>query len=269
MIPQAKRQFLLTLLVLAVLLPSPIYGQSGRIESPTVVHVIDGDTLQIPGGDRIRLLGIDAPERGDPLFDQALEMLQELTALRSLDFEICEDRDIYGRYLATVVSGKVNVNSVLLREGMALPMLIPPCGRMIAVEVLAAAALGAQSGKGIYSLGDYEIIPHTDAWAHLGKKAMVKGRVLGLHKGRRAWHFNFGKDWKTDFTAVLFPDGQRRFLDLGIDPAALVGREVLVIGKIKDYNGPEIIVRGPDRIIPLEEKAIQGSRSKIQKETSE
>jgi hypothetical protein len=147
---------------------------------------------------------------------------------------------------------------------MALPLLIPPCGRLIAVDVLAAAAQGAMSGKGIYSLRDYEIIPHTDAWAHLGKRAMVKGRVLGLHKGRKAWHFNFGQDWKTDFTAVLFSDGQRRFLDLGIDPAALVGREVLVIGRIKGYNGPEIIVGGPDRIIPLDGIMKEDPRSKIQ-----
>jgi len=255
--------------MLTALAPSFVYGQSSGIGEQTVLRVIDGDTLEIPGGDRVRLLGIDAPERGDPFFDQAVGMLKELTASRPLNFEMCEDRDIYGRYLATVVSEDVNVNSVLLREGMALPMLIPPCGRMITVNVLAAAAQGALSGKGIYSLRDYEIIPHADAAAHLGKNAMVKGRILGLHKGRKAWHLNFGQDWKTDFTAVLFTDGQRRFLDLGIDPASLVGREVLVIGKIKGYNGPEIIVGGPDRIIPLEEKAIQGSRPKIQKETTE
>jgi hypothetical protein len=63
---------------------------------------------------------------------------------------------------------------------------------------------------------------------------------------------------------VIFRDGQKRFSDLGIDPADLVGSEVLVIGKVKRYNGPEITVRGPDQVIPLEGITIQYPRSMIQ-----
>jgi hypothetical protein len=164
---------------------------------------------------------------------------------------MCEVRDNYGRILATVRVERININRILLSEGMALPMLIPPCGRPVAGNVLAASAQGAQSGKGIYSLKGYKIISHNDAGDHIGEHAIVRGTILDLHRGRKVWQFNFGLDWKTDFSVVLFREGRKRFSDLGIDPADLVGSEVLVIGKVELYNGPEIIVQGPDKILPI------------------
>ncbi len=251
MIPHAKKLLIITLIGLTVLAPSFGEGQS-QLVSEKVLRVIDGDTMEVSGGERVRLLGIDAPEKGAPLAGLATARLRELTASGLVTLEMCEERDIYGRLLATVRTQRVNVNRILLREGMALPMLIPPCGRPVAVDVLAAAAHGAVSGKGIYSLNGYGIILHTEAGDHIGKHAIVKGTILELHKGKKVWHFNFGSDWKTDFTAVLFREGQHKFNDLGLDPANLVGSEVLVIGKVKRYNGPEIIVRGPDQILPIE-----------------
>lgn len=242
-------------------MPSAACSQDRAYAVPGVWRVIDGDTLELPGGDRVRLLGIDAPEKGEPFSDQATGRLKALTASGPLVLVSCQERDIYGRVLATVLSGEININRVLLQEGMALPLLIPPCGRSVADDVLASAAMGALSRKGVYSLGGYEIIPHARAGSHIGKKAMVRGRVVGFHKGREAWHLNFGKDWKTDFTAVLLEEGRARFLALGLDAAALLGKEVLVIGRIKSYNGPEIIVRQPEQILPLEEIKEAGPRA--------
>lgn len=266
MIPHAKRLFTLTFLVLMVLNPPFGFSQGERVLNATVFRVIDGDTIEISGGDRVRLLGIDAPERDDPRSGQAARRLRELLASGSVILETCETRDIYGRILATVRVERINVNRILLSEGLALPMLIPPCGRSVAGEVLAAAAIGALSGKGIYSLEGYRIISHTEAGDHIGEHAIVKGTILDLHRGRKVWHLNFGSDWKTDFTAVLFREGQSRFSDLGIDPAALVGSEVLIMGEVKQYNGPEIIVRGPDQVIPLEGIMKEDPRSRIQDE---
>jgi micrococcal nuclease len=260
MIPHAKKLFILTLLLFSVLASSFGVVQGGGLVSVSVLRVIDGDTMEISGGDRVRLLGIDAPERGDHLSGQATDRLRELIAPGSVTLEVCEDRDTYGRLLATVRAEKVNVNRILLQEGMALPMLIPPCGGSVAVDVLAAAAQAVLSGKGIYSLNGYRIISHIEAGNHIGEHAMVKGKILELHRGRKAWHLNFGPDWNTDFTAVLFRDGIQRFSDLGIDPADLVGSEVLVIGKVKRYNGPEIIIHGPDQVIPLSGMTIQDSK---------
>ena len=251
MIAYSKKLLIPPLLILVTLVPSFGNSQDKGFLPEKILRIIDGDTVEISNGNRVRLLGIDAPEKGDPLFDDAARRLMELTSSDVVSIKMCEDLDIYGRFLGTINAQGSNVNLIMLREGKALPMLIPPCGRPVAKDILTAAAQGALSGKGIYSLGGYGIIQHMDAGDHISEHAIVRGKIVNLHRGRKAWHLNFGPDWKTDFTAVIFGDGQQRFNALGIDPAGLVGSEVLVFGKINRYNGPEIIVRGPDQVIPL------------------
>jgi endonuclease YncB( thermonuclease family) len=67
-----------------------------------VVAVPDGDSLQLADGRRVRLLGIDAPERGRCLADEAREELQRLALgkhVRLKDIVI----DDYGRVLSIVI----------------------------------------------------------------------------------------------------------------------------------------------------------------------
>ena len=39
-----------------------------------VQRVIDGDTVVLANGDRVRYIGMDTPERGEPFFDEATEL---------------------------------------------------------------------------------------------------------------------------------------------------------------------------------------------------
>ncbi len=226
-------------------------AQGGMRLDVQVKKVLDGDTIIVQGGDRIRFLGIDAPENGEKFAEGARIRVLELVG-EPVDLVLCEEKDVYERYLAVLLRGGVNVNLTLLEEGLALPMLIPPCGKMVAGEVLQASATALISRRGIFSEASFDPVDHDRAGEKVGSRAVVRGRILRLHKVRTAWHLNFGEDFKTDFTAVLFPEGRRRYRDLGLDPEDLVGREVLVLGKVKEYNGPEIIIKGPEQIIPLQ-----------------
>jgi micrococcal nuclease len=221
------------------------------ISGAVVKKVPDGDTLVLSNGERVRLLGLDAPEMGEALSGEARDRLLELTLGKEVDLETCSQKDHYGRILALVRTGGVNVNMVLLEEGLAVPMLIPPCGKMVALQVLRVAEVALEAGKGIYARSDYQVVDHEEAGEYIGKRVVVKGKVTALHKGATAWHLNFGDDWRTDFTAVLFRRGRLRFEALGMDPEDLVGSQVLVIGRVKSYNGPEIIVIGPEQVIPV------------------
>src|SRR5205085_9338001 len=93
-----------------------------------VTRVFDGDTVDVAGLGRVRLLGIDAPEIGGP-FDRpapfALEARDELQMLvlnRFARFEcdLVAENDKYGRRLAYVVleTGEF-VNARLVRDGLA------------------------------------------------------------------------------------------------------------------------------------------------------
>ena len=69
-----------------------------------VVKVVDGDTLHVynsKGTYKIRLSGIDAPERGQAYGKRAKEHLQKLVGGRQV-IAIVESKDRYGRYVASV-----------------------------------------------------------------------------------------------------------------------------------------------------------------------
>jgi endonuclease YncB( thermonuclease family) len=87
-----------------------------------VVAVPDGDSLEIDLGgriERVRLIGIDCPERGQPYAEQARERTSELTAGRSVLVRGLE-RDRYDRLLAyvTLPDGRI-LNRELVAAGLA------------------------------------------------------------------------------------------------------------------------------------------------------
>jgi len=132
MIPRerTKRDFgwIAFVLVLAVL--AGYEGALPACAAPTrarVHSVSDGDTVVLDGGQRVRYLGIDAPEvahegkPGEPLGDGAARYNRNLVSGRwvRLEFER-EQRDDYGRLLAYVFVGDGTlVNSELVRQGLA------------------------------------------------------------------------------------------------------------------------------------------------------
>jgi micrococcal nuclease len=128
----ARMSFVSAATLLAVVVTSAFAGQtrspaSACGVSALVTHVFDGDTLDAAGVGRVRLLGIDAPERGGrfeqpaPFALEAHERLRALVLRRWVRFE-CEGprRDDYRRHLAWVfVGGRMLVNAELVREGLA------------------------------------------------------------------------------------------------------------------------------------------------------
>ncbi len=241
------KAFTAAFLVLFLLFSAP--SASGKSQS--VARVVDGDTVIMADGSRVRLVGIDAPELGQPWAEQAVKQLRDSTDGRKVQLRRCGHQDKYGRVLGVLTKDGQNLNLALIERGFAIPMLIPPCGKMLLPEVLESAAGAALGRKGIYSQPEYRIVDHGQAAKSVGRWAVIRGKVLNLHRGRRAFHLNFGSDWKKDFSVVIFPFGRTRFNELGLDIGELVGREVLVLGRVREYNGPQIIVGNPDQILPL------------------
>ena len=109
-------------LALSVLLPplawADITGQP---------RVIDGDTLAI-AGQRIRLHGIDAPERRQPCYRDGKPWRCGEDAAKALAGKIdhrpvtCEERDQggYGRIVAVCYAGGDDLNAWMVAQGLAL-----------------------------------------------------------------------------------------------------------------------------------------------------
>lgn len=118
---------------------------TSAIQLVRVIRVIDGDTIELEGGERVRYLGVDTPEKGEPFFKESTERNREWVEGEVIALKVCEEepRDAYGRLLGWVYKGPKLVNAELIREGYAYLMILPPCG-LEKVEELALAHLEAK-----------------------------------------------------------------------------------------------------------------------------
>lgn len=113
-----------------------LQGQPHIERIATVDYVVDGDTINLQGGEKVRLVGIDTPEvhpQEGPGGREAKEFIENLCPPGTevgLDVDDLDSTDHYGRTIAVVyvkVNGSwVNLNAELLRGGHAEVMFIPP-----------------------------------------------------------------------------------------------------------------------------------------------
>jgi micrococcal nuclease len=248
-------------LFISISLPQAVESASAPAgRTIEVARVIDGDTIVTTDSEHIRYIGIDAPETGEPFSFKATEVNRAL--LRAGPVKIVECRgeklDRYGRTLAWVYAGGRLVNGELLRRGLARPLFIPPCGleKKPLLERLAWQA--RNQGRGIWegtanATKAPEISPE-DASGFIDTIVTVRGRVQRVRESPRVLIMEFGssesnRSSKPVFRAVIFPPTLRYFLQAGLEPARLSGREVSVTGRPRIFMGtPEIILVDPGQV---------------------
>lgn len=126
-----------------ILLPfRALISQSAKQASPSAANVstlyrvkriIDGDTIELTSGEKLRYIGINTPESVDPrkpvqcFAHQASEQNKKLVEgkLVRLEKDI-SDKDKYGRLLRYVYVDNIFVNDYLVKEGYALASSYPP-----------------------------------------------------------------------------------------------------------------------------------------------
>ncbi len=101
------------------------FGPPTRVPAGTLVdRVIDGDTIDMADGSRVRYLCIDTPERGEPLYQEATDFNRDLVGGRAVEFELgLRDLDQYGRLLRYVYVDDVFVNAELVSAGLARTLI--------------------------------------------------------------------------------------------------------------------------------------------------
>jgi micrococcal nuclease len=92
-----------------------------------VTRIIDGDTIEIEGSIRVRYIGIDTPEIGEPYYLEAKEANLKLVGGKRIQLEKdVEDKDEYGRLLRYAWVDGTMVNAELVRLGYAYSYSYPP-----------------------------------------------------------------------------------------------------------------------------------------------
>ncbi|HET7501339.1 MAG TPA: thermonuclease family protein [Kofleriaceae bacterium] len=125
----------------------------------TVERVIDGDTIVLPGGLKVRYLLVDTPEATDGHAEcygaNAARFNADLVLGKTvqLTYDVqCEDR--FGRTIAYVTVGGQDVSRLLIERGYACVLHIPPDGDARADELAALQAEARAAGRGLWGACD-------------------------------------------------------------------------------------------------------------------
>ena len=121
----------------------------------TVVNVVDGDTIDLDSGERVRLLMIDTPETTgghDDCYGQEAAQFT-ITTLLGQEIELgydveCEDQ--YGRLLAYVSLNGREINALMVERGFACVLYIPPNGSDRADEFESLEYVAESGGVGMW-----------------------------------------------------------------------------------------------------------------------
>ena len=120
--------------------------------------VVDGDTIRVASVGPVRYIGVDAPERGEPFYDEARRYNEQLLSQGKLALTYGRDRyDRYGRtlayvYVRTDAGRSVFVNEELVRAGWATTLEIPP-NTEYALLLRRAQEEARRNGRGMWAAG--------------------------------------------------------------------------------------------------------------------
>ncbi len=178
-------------------------GPAGHVE-----RVIDGDTVEMKTGRRVRLLGIQAPEiaHGNtpamPMAEAATRTLKSLVEDEKLQlFYDTTRRDKYDRTLAHLVRKRDGtwINRIMLTRGMARVMSFPD-NRTVISSLLKAEAEARNAERGLWALPAYQVkTPESIKSAEEGFH-IVAGRLVDAARVRERIYLNFEENWREDFT---------------------------------------------------------------------
>lgn len=122
----------------------------------TVANVVDGDTIELTDGQKIRYLLVDAPEitkgHNDCYGQEAAKFNTQMVAGQTIELRYDEAgcTDKYGRLLAYVSVGGVEVNARLVERGYACVLYLPPAGDARQIEFKKLESTARSNGAGVW-----------------------------------------------------------------------------------------------------------------------
>lgn len=115
-----------------------------------VTRVIDGDTIEIEGGESVRLICIDTPERGEERYLEATHFLEDLILNKRVELvKDISERDKYNRLLRYIYLDGDFINKIMVEEGLAEAYPYRP-DTTLCPQIQSAEVIARNKGIGIW-----------------------------------------------------------------------------------------------------------------------
>lgn len=239
--------------------------QDGAIRA--VAAVLDGETLRLDDGSELRLAGILAPRAADAASDatfwppaqDARSALERLVGGRSIQLAGAERAaDRYGRQIGHAFlldrGRRIWLQGALLADGHA--RVYAHSDRAACLDEMTSLERTAHvAGRGLWGNAAYQVRQADDTFGLMRYRhtlQIVEGRIAAVAEVRGQVFFNFGADWRTDFTAGIERPRQGGW---SADLKALEGVRVRVRGFIERRNGPYVALVHASQLEVVQENA--------------
>ena len=229
--------------VSACLVTSDAYAQNhacsaeGELQWTALKKVVDGDTLHLTDGRKVRLIAVNTPELArkhtpaQPLADKAR---RAVTAFFAADTRVGvqsgrQSQDKHGRQLAHIFrSDGHSLAAYLLSKGLAWHIVVPPNDRYW--QCLANnEQLAQQQSLGIWAEAVYALKPAEQLTVSDTGFQRVRGKVRSVSRSRNGWWVQMGK------LALQLRDKDMHYFS-GINPDDWQGQWLTVRGWIIDRS---------------------------------
>lgn len=102
----------------------PVYIYKAKVS-----NIVDGDTIdveldlgfRITTRQRVRLYGVNTPERSQPGYQEAKDLLRAEILFKDVSLQSYKPEDKYGRWLAAVYVGPTSISQLLIDKGLGVP----------------------------------------------------------------------------------------------------------------------------------------------------
>lgn len=203
--------------------PTELTTQKDKVK---VIRVIDGDTFEIEGGKKVRLIGVDAPESVHPDPNKNTEFGKTASTFTKEKLEgktVYLEKDVsetdrYGRLLRYVyLQDNTFFNEYLVKEGIANPATFPPDVKYADVFVR-AQQYAKENSKGLWATdqkGTQNNTPtpntsqnaesqpgNSEIYVDANGRGLIKGNINS--KGEKIYHLPGGQFYNKTIPEAWF-----------------------------------------------------------------
>ena len=215
-------------------------------ETFQVAHVYDGDTIKLVDGRKLRLIGINTPERGrdgkpdEPFYLAAKKQLQSIISKNNNKVKILFGKDKHDRYkrlLAHIFTiNNENISEILIKNGMGFTIAIPPNIQLL--NCYQKAETNAQKSKrGIWNHQYSKAIDVTSLKKSARGFHQIKGTVDRIGESRSSFWLNLNSKSGVNFAIRVLKKDISYFKQF--HPKELLNRQLTARGWIYEIKGEQ------------------------------